>query len=323
MIEQQNLPKISVVTPSLNKAKFLEECITSVLDQNYTNLEYFIFDSGSTDGSVDIIKKYEKHITFWISKQDKGQSDAINKGFRMATGNIVAWLNADDFYLPDAFVTVAEAYQSNPDASFYFGNGLRVDESGDPKSSFFPDGRVLFDRQALIFGLNYILQPSAFMNRPHLVQIGYLDETLHYVMDADLWIRLSAVAPPLPVSAQLSASREYGETKTLSGSFVRIEELRQMIEQHCGVPMTPGVLCYFLDTLNRLVEEQPDVFPKSFQEDVTAFWASAANLMSRYSARPDGFPLTTESSADKQRANQRDFGRGSIIARIFSMLNLY
>jgi hypothetical protein len=301
VIEQKNLPKISVVTPSFNKAKFLEECITSVLDQDYTNLEYFIFDGGSTDGSVDIIKKYEKYVTLWVSEPDEGQSDAINKGFRRATGELVAWINADDFFLPDAFTVVAEAYRSNPAASFYFGDGLRVDESGREISTFFPDGRVLFNRTALVFGLNYILQPSAFINRAHLVTINFLDTGLHYVMDADLWIRLSRVASPMPISACLAASREYGATKTATGSFPRIEELRQTVEKHTGSPMTPGVLCYFLHTLHGLVKERPDIFPESFVGEVEDFWATASNLMAAYGARPDGFPIVP----DEQQASGR------------------
>jgi glycosyltransferase involved in cell wall biosynthesis len=299
--EQNKLPKISVVTPSFNKAQFLEQCITSVLDQNYTNLEYFILDGGSTDGSIDIIKKYEEYITFWVSEQDEGQSDAINKGFRRATGEVVAWINADDFFLPDAFGLVAEAYISNPDASFYFGDGLRVDASGQELSTFFPDGRVVFNRTALVFGLNYILQPSAFINRTHLLEIKFLDSGLQYVMDADLWIRLSRVARPMPIPACLAASREYGDTKTATGSFPRIEELRQTVEKHSGSPMTPGVLCYFLHTLDGLVKERPDVFPESFVGQGEDLLAAAANLMAAYGARPDGFPLVT----DEQLASGR------------------
>lgn len=318
----QNLPKISVVTPSYNKARFLEDCITSVLVQNYPKLEYFIFDGGSTDQSVVIIKKYEKQITFWVSEPDKGQSDAINKGFRMATGEIVAWLNADDFYLPGALAMVAEAYQNNPEASFYFGDGLRVDEAGQPKSGFFPGGRVLFNREALIFGLNYILQPATFMNRAHLVKINYLDPTLHYVMDADLWIRLSQIAPPVPILAHLAASREYGATKTATGSFQRIEELRQVIEKHSGVPMTPGTLCYFLDTLHRLVEERQDVFPKSFRSEAEHFWSAAANLMANYGARPDGFPTVSEHQVSSQQLNSLNRNYKSVIAKIIRKLGL-
>src|SRR6266566_4601538 len=198
-------PKISVITPSFNQACFLETCITSILSQEYPNLEYIIIDGGSTDGTVEIIKKYEEQITFWISEPDKGQSDAINKGFRKATGEIVAWLNSDDFYLSGALTAVAEAYRSLPHASFYFGDGWRVDEAGQPKCSYYPDEPIFFNRDALILGVNYILQPATFINRACLNGINYLDPDLHYGMDTDLWIRLSQVAPPLRVPAWLAA----------------------------------------------------------------------------------------------------------------------
>ena len=116
-------PRISVVTPSFNQGRFLEQCITSVLNQDYPDLEYIVIDGGSSDESVDVLRRYEKHFAFWVSEPDKGQSDALNKGFRRATGDLAVWLNADDFFLPGAFAAVAAAYQQNPDASFYFGDG--------------------------------------------------------------------------------------------------------------------------------------------------------------------------------------------------------
>src|SRR6185295_3019851 len=124
------------------------------------------------------------------------------------------WLNADDFYLPGAFEAVAEMYHVHPDAPFYFGDGLRVDEAGNPQRGFFPDGRVSFSRDALIYGLNYILQPATFINRRALMEVGYLDTDLHYGMDTDLWIRLSGIGSPSAIPRQLAATREYHETKT-------------------------------------------------------------------------------------------------------------
>ncbi len=109
-------PKISIVTPSYNQAEFLERTILSVLNQNYPNLEYIIIDGGSTDGSVEIIKKYEKFLAYWVSEKDKGQADAINKGFKRATGDIVAWQNSDDTYSPDALQSVAGFFRQNPNA---------------------------------------------------------------------------------------------------------------------------------------------------------------------------------------------------------------
>jgi glycosyltransferase involved in cell wall biosynthesis len=287
---KQPPPRISVITPSYNQGRFLGDCIASVVRQSYPDLEYIIIDGGSTDDSVSIIQHHQDQIMFWVSEPDEGQSDAINKGLRKATGDIVAWLNADDYYLPGAFATVAGAYQAHPEASFYFGDGLRVDESGKPISGFFPDGKVIFSHAALVFGLNYILQPATFIRRIHLVEINYLDSRLHYGMDTDLWIRLAELAPPSPISNQLAASREYGSTKTSTGSFQRIEELRRIAEQHSGIPITPGVICYFLDTLYRLTRDRDDVFPKDYMRDIEKFWAASAKLMQRYGARPDGFP---------------------------------
>jgi glycosyltransferase involved in cell wall biosynthesis/SAM-dependent methyltransferase len=288
------LPRISVITPSYNQGRFLEECIRSVLGQGYPNLEYIVVDGGSTDDSVAIIRKHEAELAWWVSEPDAGQSDAINKGFRRATGDLVAWLNADDHYLPGALEAVAAAYRRDPTASFYFGNGLRVDEAGKPRGSFVPEGRPVFSYPALVYGLNYVLQPATFINRQALAQVGGLDVDLHYGMDTDLWIRLARVAPPAAVDGQLAASREHGDTKTSTGSFERIEELRRIAERHSGVALTPGVLCYFLDTLQRLVQLRPDVYPPRFVERVQAFWQESSRLLARYQARPDGFPVRSD-----------------------------
>jgi len=301
-------PKISIITPSFNQEVFLEKCIQSVLDQGYPHVEYFIIDGCSTDNSIDVIKKYQKDLAYWCSEPDDGQSDAINKGFRKATGDLVAWLNSDDFYLPGALFKVAKAYMDNPFASFYFGNGNRVTEDGSKKSEFYPAGTVCFDLKSFIFGLNYILQPATFINRKFLDQISlvknqsspeeakinaksYIDSNLHWGMDTDLWIRLAQKAQPLPLIDCLAASREYGETKTSVGSFKRIEELRQIAERYSGQPYTPGVLLYFLDTLHRFVGESSSSFPSSFMKDIEKFWGNASSLMESLGVGPDGLPL--------------------------------
>lgn len=283
-------PKISVVTPSFNQGRFLETCIRSVLEQEYPNVEYIIIDGGSTDNSVAIIKKYALRLAYWVSEADAGQSDAINKGLSYATGDLVAWLNADDFYLPGAFQAVAATYRKHPDASFYFGDGYRVDENGKPTCSFFPKGTHFFNREALLFGLNYIMQQATFINRRILESIGGLNPKLHYGMDTDLWIRLSAVAPPVPVPAKLAAIREYPDTKTSRGAFERIEELRQIAEDHTGMAMTPGVLLYFLDTLHRYAQAHPSVYTTEYLKAIRQFWQATGKLLRNVGARPDGFP---------------------------------
>jgi len=287
-------PKLSIITPSFNQGEFLEQCIESVLSQDYPNLEYLILDGGSTDQSAQIIERHRPRLAWAISENDGGQSDAINKGLTRATGDLVAWLNADDFYLPGAFRTVVEAHRRRPGGAFYFGDGLRVDRQGKTISGFFPDGRVMFSRPALLLGLNFILQPSTFINRKMLHQAGLLDGSLHWGMDGDLWMRLSAAAPPVPIEAKLSATREYADTKTSTGSFARVEELRRIAEKHAGAPITPGVICYFLDTLHRLTRDRPDLYPPAYRADIERFWAATATLMGQFGAGNDGFPLHNE-----------------------------
>jgi len=284
-------PRITIVTPSYNQGCFLEQTIRSVLDQQYPNLEYMIVDGGSTDESVDIIKRYASALTWWVSAQDAGQSDAINKGFRRSSGALAAWLNADDYYLPGALHAAADAYRRQPGASFYFGNGLRVDRAGKPQGAFFAEGQVRFHRPALVWGLNTILQPAAFIQRDCLARVGYLDETLHYGMDSDLWLKLSALAPPEIIQQTLAASREYGEAKTSTGSFGRIEELRQIAAKYSGCAQTPGSLLYWADTMRRLALDRPDVYPSSFIADLDQFWAALSRLLLRFGAAGDGFPL--------------------------------
>jgi glycosyltransferase involved in cell wall biosynthesis len=291
-------PRISIITPSYNQAKYLEQCIRSVLEQNYPHIEYMIIDGGSSDESQGIIHKYADKLAFWVSEPDRGQSDALNKGFRRASGDLVAWLNADDFYLPNALESAAEAYLRDPNASFYFGNGWRVDENGDYKSDYFPHDGVTFNRKALIHALNFILQPATFIRRAALEQAGYLDSQLHYALDTDLWIRLSALADPVPVQAFLAASREYAQAKSSKGSFERLEELRRVAEKHSGLPVTPGYLCYFLDTLHRFTRQHEEIYPPAYRKDLETFWAATAQMMQAYGVRPDGVPVTDQQPSE-------------------------
>lgn len=289
---KKDLPKISVVTPSLNQGQFLEECITSVFKQDYPDFEYIIIDGGSTDNSLDIIAEYKQYFAYSVSEPDNGQSSAINKGFKKAKGRLVAWLNSDDYYLPGAFRKVAEAYGRNPGASFYFGNGLRVDSKGMKKSRFFENETVNFNRDALLYCLNYILQPATFINASYLKKINFLDEDLHYGMDTDLWLRLSKEKMPVFVPATLAASREYGNTKTSIGSFQRVEELRQIAERHTGQPMTPGILLYFLDTLRGFIFREESSFPQRFNLEVDFFLRQVSLLMQDFDINCIGFPYS-------------------------------
>jgi len=208
-----SLPKISIVTPSYNQGEFLEETICSVLDQNYPNLEYFIVDGGSTDQSVEIIKQYADHLTWWISEKDNGQSHAINKGFARATGAIFGWINSDDYYLPGAFEAVKELYQQNPEAVAWVGQTLHIDREGNPLCVEKPKG--LTKAKLSCWGFHGLLpQQSCFFSAEAFQLLDGLRVDLHYAMDMDFWIRLTTQGHFHLGKQTLAAFRIYPGTKT-------------------------------------------------------------------------------------------------------------
>jgi len=179
-------PPISVVTPSYNQVQFIEETIRSVLLQGYPNLEYIIIDGGSTDGSVEIIRKYEPWLAFWVSEPDRGQSDGINKGFRMCTGDVVAWQNSDDYYLPGALSSVARTFRRKA-GDVLFGHMLRVDERSQVIR---PMCYTPYSRLANVYEGMVLATQATFWRRDLFERYGYLDESLHYAMDREFFLRL-------------------------------------------------------------------------------------------------------------------------------------
>ena len=181
-------PRVSIVTPSYNQASFLEETICSVIDQGYPNLEYFIIDGGSKDGSLEIIKKYSKHLAGWISETDQGQTDAINKGFARATGDVFAWLNSDDTYQPGAISEAVAYLEAYPKTGMVYGDANLIDEGGKVIGKF-PARQT--DYSHLMRGYVHIPQQASFFRSEHWKQVGPLDPTFYFAMDYDLWVRLS------------------------------------------------------------------------------------------------------------------------------------
>src|SRR5579883_1225991 len=161
-------PLVSIVTPSFNQAQFLEKTVRSVLSQDYPNIEYIIIDGGSTDGSVEIIKKYEDRLAYWVSEPDKGQAHAINKGWQRATGTIVAYLNSDDLYMPGTVTTAVQALQSQPDECMVYSDALMIDEHGRQLRRLI--GRP-FDIRHVITSEGFVPQPTAFIRRHALDQV--------------------------------------------------------------------------------------------------------------------------------------------------------
>jgi len=214
-------PRISIVTPSYNQGQFIEETIRSVLLQGYPNLEYFVIDGGSTDGTLEIIHKYEPWLTYWVSEPDEGQSDAINRGFARATGEILAWLNSDDTYLPGALHQAAETMAAYPSAAVVYGQSRFCDEQGRYVGTI---GEPM-EFRSLLVGHNMIPQPSAFVRRNAADRVGPLRVDLNYAMDLDYWLHLGLAGHWKFVEEYWSTYRRYPGAKTGQRTLAVDEEV--------------------------------------------------------------------------------------------------
>jgi glycosyltransferase involved in cell wall biosynthesis len=207
-------PRISIVTPSYNQARYLPETIESILQQDYPNLEYGIIDGGSTDGSVEVIRRYASHLAYWVSEKDRGQSEAINKGFRRSTGVLFNWLNSDDVLFPGALRRIAEAYRRHPDAAVIVGDHARAD---DRRGVFLASGAPA--RRAVI-PRGWVLplgQQSAFLASDAFARVGGVREDLHCIMDTDLYYRILIAGGKLVrTRGMIGLIREHPQCKGLA-----------------------------------------------------------------------------------------------------------
>jgi glycosyltransferase involved in cell wall biosynthesis len=232
-------PKISIVTPSYNQGQFIEETIRSVLLQGYPNLEYIIMDGASTDGSVEIVKKYAPWLTYWTSEPDAGQSWAINAGWQRGTGDILAWVNSDDLLMPNTLQSAAGVFHSNKDAGFVHGIGEHIDEHSKVFGTFFGSE---FDLEAtLVSSENYVAQPSTFISRQALDRVGFLNCEFHVSMDWDLWLRIGAYFPAVYVRQVWSRIRNWEGSKAstigyLSGA-AHVQSVKDLFKNHPSSPV--------------------------------------------------------------------------------------
>ena len=225
-------PLVSVITPSFNQSRYLEQTMRSVLEQDYPRMEYFVVDGASTDDSVEIIRSYENQLAYWVSEKDSGQAEAINKGLSRVKGRIVAWLNSDDYYLPGAVSSAVKVFEANPDVVMVYGNMLAVDEHGQT-INLLKYGQLSL-KDLLCFQI--IGQPSVFFSKDVLRKAGLLDTSFHFLLDHHLWIRIAQQGKILHVPQTWSAARYHAEAKNRAKAAEFGREAFRILEWARGRP---------------------------------------------------------------------------------------
>ena len=219
-------PKLSIITPSLNQGRYIERTIQSVLDQGYDNLEYLIVDGGSDDETLDVIRRYEERITWWVSEPDRGQTDAINKGLRKASGDIVGYINSDDFYLPGAFTTMARAFESRPDSRWVVGACRFEYDDGTAPVVWTPEPPPR-GRHWWLLNPWGVPQPSSFWKRDVFDELGPFREDMHFVFDTEHALRLAyAGILPTVIEQELAVRYLHDEAKSADRSRFHQEQQR-------------------------------------------------------------------------------------------------
>jgi glycosyltransferase involved in cell wall biosynthesis len=241
-----DLPLVSIVTPSFNQARYLEATIRSVLDQDYPRIEYFVMDGGSTDGSLQVIQRFADRLAGWVSERDRGQTDAINKGFARCTGEILAWLNSDDTFAPGAIREAVAFLQANPQVGMVYGDANFIDAQ-DRVIGKFPAAQTNYT--LLRRGYVHIPQQAAFWRAALWRQVGPLDPTFYFAMDYDLWVRLASVAPLVYTPRVWANFRLHGDAKTIAADDRCWPEMLRVHYREGGSRLAPIVLKYYIRRL--------------------------------------------------------------------------
>ena len=232
------LPKITVITPSYNQGGFIEQTNQSVLDQGYPDLEYLVMDGGSTDQTLEILRKYSGNLLF-SSEPDRGQSEAINKGLRLASGEVISYLNSDDLLVPGALVKVGNFFAAHPEAFWLAGRCRLIDPKGKEVRrfiTFYKNFWLLFRSYQVLQVLDFIPQPATFWRREVIERVGYFDESLHYALDYDYSLRVGRHYRLWTMSQYLAAFRTHPASKSRQGTAIHFEEEFEVLKRY---PTTP------------------------------------------------------------------------------------
>ena len=236
-------PLVSIVTPSFNQAQFIEDTIRSVLSQNYPLIEYIVIDGGSTDGSVELIRKYADRLAFWQSQKDLGQTDAINQGFNRANGEILAWINSDDTYMPNAIEDAVTYLMENPEVGMVYGDANFIDEKNTIIGKF-PAAQT--NLKKLHRGFVHIPQQASFFRKTLWKQVGPLDPSFYFAMDYDLWVRLAKVAPIIYLPRAWANFRLHSDAKTIAADDRCWPEMIRVHYRDGGTFFSPIVAKYYV-----------------------------------------------------------------------------
>ena len=243
---------VSIITPSYNQGKYLEQTIQSVLNQTYSNIEYLVVDGGSTDNSVDIIKKYEEKISYWVSKPDNGQADAINKGFKLAKGDLVCWVNSDDILYPHYVADRVQQFKENPNVDMIYGD---VEQGPDTSIKRLRKGRQTNIKDMLKYAKCPIPQQSAMWRRGVIEKIGYLDPQWHVLLDREYFIRTAANCSMKYITGAVAFFRNHEQSKSVAEKLKWADELPRYYEMVFNdniYHLSPNLLSYKNKCLSKI-----------------------------------------------------------------------